>query len=162
MPQPVSAGAAKWVVFSLDAGRYALPLAVVERILRAAEVTPLPSAPPIVLGAIDVEGRVLPVFNVRRRFGMPERQLEPTDQFVIARSAHRTVVLVVDAALGVLQSLPSETISAASIVTGLEHIQGVIRLSDGLVLIHDLDLFLSAEEGRALDESLNPGSSHAS
>ena len=89
---PVLAGTAKWVVFSLDAGRYALPLATVERIVRAVEVTRLPSAPPIILGAIDVQGRVLPVFNIRRRFGLPERDIGPSDHFLIARSADRSVV----------------------------------------------------------------------
>ena len=122
----------------------------------------LPSAPPIVLGAIDVQGRVLPVFNLRRRFGLPERDIDPADQFVIARTANRTVVLVVDEAQGVLQSPASDTISAASIATGLEHLRGVIRLPDGLVLIQDLDLFLSAAESRALDEALEPGVAHGS
>ena len=56
----------QFVVFRLDKQRYALSLAAVERVVRAAEVTLLPNAPPIVLGAIDVGGRVLPVFNVRR------------------------------------------------------------------------------------------------
>jgi purine-binding chemotaxis protein CheW len=149
-------------VFSLDAGRYALSLAAVERVVRAVEVTHLPAAPPIVLGAIDVQGRVLPVFNVRRRFGLPERDIDPADQFVIARSANRTVVLVVDAAHGVLQSPLADTTSAASIATGLEHIRGVIRLPDGLVLIQDLDLFLSSAESRALDEALERGSAHGS
>jgi purine-binding chemotaxis protein CheW len=149
-------------VFSLDAGRYALPLAAVERIVRAVEVTRLPAAPPIVLGAIDVQGRVLPVFNVRRRFGLPQRDIDPGDQFVIARSANRTVVLVVDTAQGVLQSPLSDTTSAASIATGLEHIRGVIRLPDGLVLIQDLDLFLTAAESRALDEAFERGTPHGS
>ena len=149
-------------MFSLDAGRYALPLAAVERVVRAVEVTHLPAAPPNVVGAIDVQGRVLPVFNVRRRFGLPERDIDPADQFVIARSANRTVVLIVDAAQGVLQSSLSDTTSAASIATGLEHIRGVIRLPDGLVLIQDLDLFLSAAESRALDEALERGAPHGS
>jgi purine-binding chemotaxis protein CheW len=149
-------------VFSLDAGRYALPLAAVERIVRAVEITRLPSAPPIVLGAIDVQGRVLPVFNIRRRFGLPERDIGPSDHFLIARSADRSVVLVIDAAQDVLQSTVSDTISAANIATGLEHIQGVIRLPDGLVLIQDLDLFLSAAESRALDDALKPGTPYGS
>jgi purine-binding chemotaxis protein CheW len=148
-------------VFSLDAGRYALSLAAVERVVRAVEVTHLPAAPPIVLGAIDVQGRVLPVFNVRRRFGLPERDIDPADQFVIARSANRTVVLVVDTAHGVLQSPLADTTSATS-MTGLEHIRGVIRLPDGLVLIQDLDLFLSAAESRVLDEALERGTPHGS
>jgi purine-binding chemotaxis protein CheW len=115
-----------------------------------------------VLGAIDVQGRVLPVFNIRRRFGLPERDIGPSDHFLIARSADRSVVLVIDAAQDVLQSTVSDTISAANIATGLEHIQGVIRLPDGLVLIQDLDLFLSAAESRALDDALKPGTPYGS
>ena len=149
-------------MFLLDAARYALPLAAVERIVRAVEVTHLPGAPPIVLGAIDVQGRVLPVFDIRRRFGLPERDIDPADQFVIAHTANRTVALVVDEAQGVLQSPASDTISAASIATGLEHLRGVIRRPDGLVLIQDLDLFLSPAESRALDEALEPGVAHGS
>jgi purine-binding chemotaxis protein CheW len=159
---PALAAAAQWVVFSLDGARYALPLAAVERIVRAVEITALPAAPPIVLGAIDVQGRVLPVFNIRRRFGLPEHDLNPTDQFVIARSAQRTVVVVIDEAQGVLHSPISDMVSATSMATGLEHLQGIIRLPDGLVLIHDLDLFLSAAESRALDEALEPGAPHGS
>jgi purine-binding chemotaxis protein CheW len=161
-PRPPDLAAnAQWVVFSLDAARFALPLAAVERVIRAVEVTRLPSAPTAVLGAIDVQGQVLPVFNLRRRFGLPERDIDPADQFVIARSAQRSVVLIVDAAQGVLQSPATALIEAASIATGLEAIQGVIRLPDGLVLIHDLDRFLSAAESRALDKALQRGASHA-
>jgi purine-binding chemotaxis protein CheW len=152
---------AQWVVFYLDTERYALPLAAVDRIVRAARVTPLPSAPGIVLGAIDVEGRVLPVFNIRRRFGLPERTIDPADHFLIARTARRTVVLVIDAPQGVLERPATGMIDAADIAPNIEHIQGVLRLDDGLVLIHDLEHFLSPDEARALDEALNQQASHA-
>jgi purine-binding chemotaxis protein CheW len=143
------------VVFRLDEQRYALSLAAVERIVRAAEVTLLPDAPPIVLGALDVEGRVLPVLNIRRRFGLREREVSPADQFLIARTAPRTVVLVVDEAQGVIERSQAEIIGSAQIVPGLGQFQGVVRLDDGLVLIHDVEKFLSLDEARALDEAIN-------
>lgn len=143
------------VIFRLDEQRYALSLAAVERIVRAAEVTLLPNAPPIVLGAIDVEGHVLPVLDVRRRFGLREREITPDDQFLIARTALRTVVLVVDEAQGVIERSQAEIIGSREIVPGLEQFEGVVRLDDGLVLIHDLEKFLSLDEARALDEAMN-------
>ena len=91
------------VVFCLDGQRYALPLAAVRRIVRAVEVTPLPGAPAIVLGAIDVEGSVLPVLDIRRRFLLPEREIGPADQFLIASTARRAVALVIDEAHGVIE-----------------------------------------------------------
>jgi purine-binding chemotaxis protein CheW len=152
---------ARWVVFGLDSGRYALPLAVVERIVRAAYVTPLPLAPPVVLGVIDVEGHVRPVFNLRRKFRLPERTVDPADQFLIARTAQRTVVLVIDAAHGVLERPAAAMIDAAHIAPTLGHIRGVIPLEDGLVLIHDLEVFLSPDEALALDEAMNQDAPHA-
>ena len=143
------------VVFRLDEVRYALMLAVVERIVRAAQVTPLPNAPTLVLGVIDLQGRVLPVLNVRRRFRLPEREIGPADQFLIARTEWRTVVLAVDEAEGVIERSPTEIVGAAQIVPGLEQIQGVIKLDNGLVLIHDLESFLSLDETRSLDEAMS-------
>ncbi len=148
------------VVFRLDEERYALALAVVERIVRAAEVTPLPKAPAIVLGVIDLEGRVLPVLNVRRRFRLPEREISPADQFLIARCEWRTVVLVVDEVQEVIERSPTEIVGAAQIVPGLEQIQGVIKLDDRLVLIHDLGSFLSLDEARSLDEAISQEVAH--
>src|SRR6266851_1151553 len=158
---PVFGKTAQWVVFCLDKGRYALPLAAVDRIVRAVQVTALPLAPDIVLGAIDVEGRVLPVFNIRRRFRLPERTIEPADHFLIDRTAQRTVVLVIDAAQGVLERPATAMIDAASIAPDLGHLQGVIQLEDGLVLIHDLEHFLSPDEARKLDEAMNQQAPHA-
>jgi len=144
----------QWLVFRLDAGRYALPLRVVDRIVRAVQITPLPLAPAIVLGAIDVAGEILPVFDVRRRFGLPERALDPTDQFLIARTTRRTVVLVIDAAQGVMEAPDTAVTESAKIELQLEHIRGVIALPDGLVLIHDLEQFLSPEEAGALERAV--------
>lgn len=143
------------LVFRLGEQRYALPLAAVERIVRAVEVTPLPGAPPIVLGAIDVQGRVLPVLNLRRRFLLPAREISPADQFLIASTARRAVVLVIDEAQGVIEREPSAVIGSDKIVPGLEQFQGVLKLDDGLVLIHDLEKFLSLDEVRALDEAMD-------
>jgi purine-binding chemotaxis protein CheW len=148
------------VVFKLDEQRYALPLAVVDRIVRAVEVTPLPDAPRIVLGMIEVEDRILPVLNIRRRFGLAEREVGLDDQFLIARTARRGVALVVDEALGVIEYSQASVITPAQIVPGVESLQGVVKLDDGLVLIHDLEKFLSLNEGRALDKAMDQEISH--
>jgi purine-binding chemotaxis protein CheW len=143
-----------FVVFRLDERRYALPLAVVERVIRAVEVTPLPTAPAIVLGVINMQGRVLPVLNVRKRFVVPDREIGPADWFLIARTARQTVVLVIDQSDGVIEQAQIDIVRSAQIVPSLEQFPGVVRLDDGLVLIHDLDRFLSLDETKALDTSM--------
>ena len=73
-----------YVVFTLDGLFYAVSLSAVSRVIRAVEITPLPKAPPIVLGVINLGGRIIPVVNIRKRFLLPERELELTDQLIVA------------------------------------------------------------------------------
>lgn len=138
------------VVFSVDDRRYALPLHAVERVVHAVEVTPLPGAPAVVLGAINVAGRVLPVLNLRRRFDLPEREIGLSDQFVITTANGRSVVLVVDQAQGVIERSVSGITDAAQLAPGLEQFDGVVELEGGLVLIQNPHRFLDADEARLL------------
>ncbi len=138
------------VVFTLDEHRYALSLSVVERALRMVEITPLPKAPEIVLGAINLAGRIVPVLNIRKRFQLNEQQPALGDHLLIARTPGRTVALAVDAVDSVVQRSPDEVVAPPTIVPGLEYLAGVVKLADGMLFIHDLDRFLSLEEEQAL------------
>ncbi len=142
------------VVFALDLGRYALALERVERAVRMVEVTPLPKSPAIVCGIVNVQGRLVPVINLRRRFGLPERATRLGDHLLIARSATRTLAMIVDAVSGVAECDTMELVASASIVPGTDYIQGIAKLADGMVLIHDLDRFLSLDEAQSLDQAL--------
>src|ERR1700712_4788121 len=93
-PQPL-------IVFRLDDNRYGLRADAVERVVRTVEITPLPKAPPTVLGVINAEGQVIPVFDMRRRFQLPERMPDLSDHLIIARAGGRRVALAVDEALDV-------------------------------------------------------------
>ena len=142
-------------MFRLDEHRYALPLPAAERVIRAVEVTPLPKAPAVVIGVIDVHGRVLPVFNLRRRFSMPEREVDPADWFLIAHTTRGAVVLMIDEAEGVVEAPADDTVDSIPIVPGFAQFPGVARLDDGLVVIHDLEQFLSSTELRQLDDAMD-------
>lgn len=142
------------VVFSLDEQPYALYLDAVERTVRAVEILPLPKAPDIVLGVINIQGQVIPVVNIRRRLDLPERKIDLNDRFIIARTQRRTVALVVDTVTGVIEPAQEKLAPAEKITPGIELIDGVIKLEDGMILIHNLDRFLSLEEETVLDYAL--------
>jgi purine-binding chemotaxis protein CheW len=148
------------VVFSLDDYRYAVRLTTVERAVRAVEITPLPKGPEIVAGVINLGGVIVPVLNIRRRFRLPEQELKPGDQFLIALTAKRTVALVVDEVCGTVECSPREMIETEKIVPGLEYVTGVVKLEDGMLFIHDLDRFLSLEEEKTLDAAINGEKGH--
>ena len=145
------------VVFVLDERGYALRLTAVERIVRAVEVLPLPKAPEIVLGVVNVHGRVIPVVDIRKRFRLPAREMRLSDQLILARTSKRRVGLVADTVSGLLERSAEEVVLPETIVPGLEYVAGVAKLEDGLLLIHDLDRFLSLEEEKRLDQALGKG-----
>lgn len=145
------------VVFSLDEQRYALALSRVQRSIRVVAVTPLPGAPPIVLGIVDLAGAVLPVIDLRLRFGHPPRDLRLSDQLVIASTGQRTVALLVDTTIGVIEAAPEAYAPATDFLPRLDHIDGAVKRQDGLILIHDLERLLSLEEESAIDRALDAG-----
>lgn len=148
------------LVFGLDGQRYALALAVVERIVRAVELTPLPNAPSTVLGVIDLGGTVLPVLSLRRRLGLPAREICPEDHLVVARTTGRLVALVVDEAHGVIEQPETASVPSAEIILGLEDLKGVARRDDGLIVIYDLDRFLSLDDADNLDRAMSHEFTH--
>jgi purine-binding chemotaxis protein CheW len=147
-------GSDRLVAVVLDDQRYAFHLSVVDRVVRAVEITHLPGAPGIVAGVANVQGRIIPVLDIRRRFGLPERKMTVGDQLVIANTSRRRVALIVDAATGVLEISGNTAVGARDVLPDLSYVEGVVKLDDGLILIHDLDRFLSLDEETVLDRAL--------
>ena len=144
----------QYVLFTLDDQRYMVPLTSVERVVLAVYVTPVPHAPEVVDGVISIQGQIVPVINLRRRFHLTRRILEPTDQFVIVKTSQRTVALVVDSVVGVL-AIPRQTfVPRDDFLPVLEHVAGTVQLDDGIIFIHDLEACLSLAEEQALDHAL--------
>src|SRR5262245_7366526 len=73
----------QYLIFKLEGHQYTLPLSKVDRVVSAVYVTPLPKASEVVLGIINIQGQVIPVINLRKRFRLSEREVEPSDQFII-------------------------------------------------------------------------------
>jgi purine-binding chemotaxis protein CheW len=139
------------VVFTLDAQHYALPLTSVQRVVRMVEVTPLPKAPEIVLGVIDLQGNILPVMSMRRRLGLSEPEISLSDRLIVANVAARSVALVVNSVAGVVERTAEEVTDVEKIVPGTQYVEGMTRLEDGILFIPDLDRFLSKTEEQQLE-----------
>lgn len=150
MPSDLGDSLVRLSVFSVDGHRYGLPLSVTERVLHMVAISPLPGCPEVVLGAINIHGDVIPVLDVRRRLGLPEGEYGPAARLLVARTARRVVALPVDDVHGVME-FPSRSIDPPdAVIPGMAHVSGVVALTDGLLLIHDLDAFFSVEEERQL------------
>lgn len=145
-------------VFELGGHRYGIFLADTRGFFRVPSIVPLPKAPPIIEGIINVRGAVIPVLDVRRRFRLPEKPPHPADHLVVAQVGSRLVALRVDRVLGIEDVDPKDIETAMAITSKAEYLAGVAKLLDGLVLIHDLRTFLADSEVRDLNEALDNSS----
>lgn len=131
------------LVFSVADRRYALHLDAVERVVRAVEITPLPEAAENILGVIDLSGRIVPVLSLRRRLGLPDKEVDLGDQLIVAHVLGRPLALLVDGVAGVVDCPEAP----AATVPGVEAVEGVVQLEDGLVFVEDLGRLYAPAEG---------------
>lgn len=154
MHPPSSQGFFEVVLFELSGQRYGLGAADVVEITRAVEILPLPTAPPVVEGVVNVRGTVLPVLDMRKRFHHLQRPLSMSDHFIVTKAGEGTVVLHVDQVLAIVQVRSDEVDAAKEVVAYTNYFAGVAKLPDGLVLIHDPKTFLSQGERSELTRAL--------
>ena len=142
------------VNFNLDDQKYALFLSAVIRIIRVVEIIRLPKAPEIVLGVINMHGLIIPVFDIRKRFQLPQREIQLDHQLIVGTTSKRTVALLVDSVSDVIEISEEKIIAGEKILPGMEYVEGVVKTEDGMILIHDLEQFLSLQEEKVLHEAM--------
>ncbi len=153
--RPMEAGdeLCQFVACRVGSEEFALDVLSVQEINRMAEITCVPKAPPHVEGVINLRGRIIPVLNLRRRFGMPDTERTARSRIVVVSVRGRVVGLAVDAVEEVLRIPrsaiePPPTVGAAA---GAEYTQGVGRVRDRLLILLDLPRLLLPAEQPAAD-----------
>lgn len=144
------------LIFEVNGQRLAVRAGNVQQVVRACTITPLPGAPSIVEGLIDLHGELVPVLDLRARFSLPAKPLGPEEHFIVATAGARRVALRADRALALAELADGAVAELAAAIPGTRHIAGVARLEDGLVLLHDLLTFLTEAESEELDRALPP------
>jgi purine-binding chemotaxis protein CheW len=146
--------AVQLLTFELAGRPLALAASLVREVARAVALTPLPKAPPIVEGVINVRGTLVPVLDIRQRFNLPPEPITLDQHLIVAGVNHRLLALRVDRALAVV-TVDADVIETAALVApGVEYVAGIAKLADGLLLIHDLEAFLSLDEARDVEAAV--------
>ena len=143
------------VVFRLEGQRYALHLSQVERVVPMVAVSPLPHTPAVVVGVINYRGAVVPVLDLRPRFGFPRREFGLTDHLLLGRTTRRTLALPVDEVVGVSEVPVEAALASSTLLPGVGYVTGIVALADGLLFIHDLEALLSMDEEGRLTEAMH-------
>ncbi|UCF99978.1 MAG: chemotaxis protein CheW [Spirochaetaceae bacterium] len=153
------------ISFMVGEEEYGLDILRVKEVIRLREITRLPKAPSFVKGIINLRGDVIPIIDLRDKFGLEHQQYTAMTRVIVVDVDQKLVGMVVDAASQVVR-IPADQIDPPPpIVGGLsaEYVRGVGKLEERLVILLNIDRILTQEEKMALsklpakmEESLQP------
>lgn len=134
------------LVFEVEGRSYGIPALDVVEVVRAATLSPLPMRSETVEGLLNLRGRVLPVFDVRRMFQLPAREITHTDHLVVVQKNGRGAALRVDQALDLVQLQFEDQPASESTGAGKDVVAAIGRLQEGIVHVLDTSRLLAADE----------------
>lgn len=140
------------VTFSIGDEEFGVEILKVQEIIRMLEITKVPKAPPFVEGVINLRGKVIPILDLRKRFGLDSRSHDKNTRIIVIEINSMIVGFIVDSVSEVLR-LPANTVEPPPpVVAGLDsdYISGVGKLEDRLLIMLDLNRLLSNEEQEKL------------
>ena len=140
------------VTFSIGEEEFGVDILKVQEIIRTMEITKVPRAQEFVEGVINLRGKVIPIIDLRRRFGFTSKEHDKHTRIIVIEINNMIVGFVVDSVSEVLR-IPAATVEPPPpVVAGVEseYISGVGKLEDRLLILLDLDKLLSGEDLEAL------------
>lgn len=133
------------VIFKLDNEDYGLPISKVQEINRMVAVTRLPQTPDFMEGIINLRGRVIPVVDLRKRFGFCSREHQADTRIMVVDLSGQTVGLIVDA-VNEVAKISAECIEPPPPSFEAKFVQGIGKLEDRLVIMLDIDRIVTSQE----------------
>jgi purine-binding chemotaxis protein CheW len=151
-------GSAQYLTFTLGGEEYAVDILRVQEIKGYSSVTTIPNAPAYVRGVMNLRGTVVPVFDMRLKFGMEPRAYDRFTVIVVVNVGERVVGLIVDSVSDVLDIPASSIEPTPDLGAGVDTrvLQGIARTNDRLVTLLDIDAVveLDAPGSRTASEAL--------
>ncbi|GAB4264350.1 MAG: chemotaxis protein CheW [Methylomicrobium sp.] len=143
----------QWVTFRLGDEKYGINVMQVQEVLRVAEIAPVPGAPSYVLGIINLRGNVVTVIDTRNRFGLMSKEPDDNSRIVIIETESHIIGILVDSVAEVVELRSSDIETAPNVGNEdtSKYIQGVTSRDNELLILVDLNKFLSDEEKAELD-----------
>jgi purine-binding chemotaxis protein CheW len=140
------------VVFDLANEHYGVDISAVESIIKMQPITVVPHAPRFVEGVTNLRGKVLPVIDLRKRFGLTAGTATKDTRIVVVEMQSATVGIVVDGVSEVLRISDDAVEPPSPLVTTVDSafIKGIAKIGERLVILLDLGQVLSAKEAEGL------------
>lgn len=140
------------VTFKLGNEEYATEILKVQEINRMVEITAVPNSASYLEGVINLRGKVIPVVNLRKKFGLAAKENDEQSRIMILDIQGITTGLVVDGVSEVLRISSSTVEPPPPMATNVstEFINGIAKLENRLIILLDIDKLLGKAESREL------------
>lgn len=141
------------VSFRLDLEEYGIEITRVQEIILLGEITKIPQTPAFIKGLINLRSTVIPIIDLRLRFGMVEAQPTEETRIMVVSIGGKTVGLVVDAVNEVMRIGVDDIVPPPPSVSGLghEYLTGLVNTDERLLIVLDIEKILNAAETGLLD-----------
>jgi purine-binding chemotaxis protein CheW len=141
------------VLFSVEGKNYGVISDNFERVFRAVSITPLPNAPSIILGVINIHGEIVPVINLRERFSISHKEIKISDKIILLKFHQKRFAIVVDEIVSMLKN--QTLVDSESIYKGIDYVDGVIKNGDEIVAICNAEKLYQPSEEKFINESIS-------
>jgi len=142
------------VGFRIGAETFGVPISLVHEIVRVPDITAVPESPDVVEGVINLRGKIIPVVDLRKRFGEAKAAPSKKTRVIVVEMNSKLVGLVVDAASEVLKLAASAVEPPPHLFeeNELNYVTGVGKLDQRLIILVDLQKILQRGDLRRLGE----------
>jgi len=140
--------------FSLGENLFAVDIMRIREIILPQKLSALPGGNQLLEGVINLRGAVIPVMNMRKRFGMPEMPGPMSGRLLIVTLARQAIALAVDNVMEVI-TVPARDIRPPLDTVGgvgMEHLLGVCLFEDNVYMLLDIDSLLGPAECRDIEQ----------
>jgi purine-binding chemotaxis protein CheW len=141
------------VIFSINGQRYGIEVLKIKEVVSYRKITPLPNMRGLIKGIINLRGIVLPVFDLREKFNLPETTYTSFHIIIVMEISGRAMGVIVDEILDVVELYSKEVQAPSNLPPDIqaEYIRGIGKKRDELIVLLDIDRLLSPEELESLD-----------
>jgi purine-binding chemotaxis protein CheW len=146
------------VGFRIGNETYGVRIAAVREIVRVPEITSVPNAPETIEGVINLRGKIIPVMDLRKRFGLAEIVTDKKNRILVVELENKLLGLIVNSASEVLKISPSDIEAPGNVFAEGEssYVTGVGKLKGRLIILLDINKLLHRPEFKRLEEAAEP------
>lgn len=143
----------KQVIFTLDNEEFGFDIMVVNAIEKFTDLIPVPNAPNYIHGIMNLRGDVIPVFSLRRKFGLGDKQVSEDTRLIITKSNGILMAFEVDGVKEIIEIPPENISDTPAIVKGIHtnYIQNVANINGRMIILLNHDGIFSSKEQEKIE-----------